>query len=87
MTDFKGGWNRIRVCAGQEFYTVRGLPFTFRVEVELALKTNPTDFLLGKRDFQAAFDFMPLRGPGEISQLLRGPSYVFAVLNDKRMRL
>jgi len=83
MIDFKDTWARIRAHAGEEFQTVRGLPFSYRVE-GLTLTTTRTEFPLTRSDFEKAHSRMPLTGPGEITRLVRGPSYIFAILTDKR---
>lgn len=84
MNDFTAAWTRITACAGQEFRTVRGLSFTYRVEGD-TVRTSRTDFPLHRNDFQTAHQLMPLRGPGEINDIVRGPSCVFSILSDKRI--
>ena len=44
-----------------------------------------TSYPLHVSQFRLAYDKMPLRGPGEINRLVRGPAYVFAILTDSRI--
>jgi hypothetical protein len=76
-------WKRIEVHAGETFHQKRGKPFTYTV-VGGAVSPDTTNRLLPRSDFARALDLMPLDGPGEI-QHLQGPSYIWAILNDKRI--
>jgi hypothetical protein len=84
MSDFEAVWSRIRACAGQEFRTIRALPFTCTLSGEY-LRPSRTDVELPKAHFKRAYDLMPLRGPGDINRLVMGPAYIFAILTDKRI--
>ena len=83
--DFEEVWDRVRGCAGQEFKTVRGLPFTYKMSGDY-LKPSRTNVELSKGDFRRAYELMPLTGPGRINRLVMGPAYVFAVLTDARIK-
>ena len=82
--DFQSIWLNIIRCAGQEFRTITGLPFTYEVE-DNYLNTNRTDYPLSKGEFKKAAAIPNLEGPGQISQIVRGPSYVYAILTDPRI--
>jgi len=84
VVTFDDVWIRIRRHAGEEFRTVRGLLFTYRLEAG-ALVPDRTEYRLGESTFRTAFALMPLSGPGQISKVVRGPSYVFAILTDPRI--
>ena len=86
MTDFEQVWARIQAYGGKELHTIRGLAFTYTVSGATA-ETRRTDFPLSKTDFRAAHEAMPVTGPGEIKTLVRGPSYVFDILTDPRIRV
>jgi len=81
-------WRRIVSHQGEQFQTVRGLPFTFEVE-----GTGIWFFRAGKRvnrkltraQFEVALSRCPLKRTTEISDLM-DYSYVFAVLMDRRIR-
>ena len=78
-------WARISNLAGKRFTTKTGKPFTYTVTND-ALVTDRTDYLLGRRNFETALAHVPCGGPGEINQTVRGPSYVWAILHDARVR-
>lgn len=85
MPSFDEVWARIVGHAGQPFQTITGLEFTYEVEGN-ALRTNRTDYLLTLGNVETAFNRVPIGGPGEINQLVRGPAYVWAILHDQRIR-
>lgn len=78
--DFSSVWDLVLKNAGQTFYTVTGLPFTYQVQDDV-VRTSRTNYRLTKRDFEKAFEQMPLSGPGPLNDIVRGPSYIFAILN------
>ncbi|MHB1341351.1 MAG: hypothetical protein ACYC77_07135 [Coriobacteriia bacterium] len=78
-------WNRISSRQGERFETVTGRPFTYTVSGR-TLVTDRTDFVLSTSDFAKALDLVPISGPGEISSLVRGSSYIWAILHDERIR-
>ena len=77
-------WSRIIGLAGAEFRTKTGMPFTYTVSGNV-LYPSRTDYSLSKGDFAKALQLWPLRGPGQIRQLVRGPSYIWSILNDPRI--
>ena len=77
-------WNRIEAHAGEAFKQVRGATFTYQV-VGGHVVPDRTVQQIPKSHFAKALDLVPLSGPGEI-QHLRGPSYIYAILMDKRIR-
>ncbi|HJQ87709.1 MAG TPA: hypothetical protein VJ820_09635 [Propionibacteriaceae bacterium] len=85
MNDFEAVWARIRGCAGQEFRTVRGLPFTYTMSGDY-VQPSRTNVELPKVHFRSAYDMMPLSGPGSINRLVMGPAYIFAILTDERIK-
>ena len=85
MDDFEAVWRRIRACVGQEFHTVRGLPFTYLLSGDY-LQPSRTKVELPKSHFEKAYGLMPLGGPGEINRLVMGPAYIFAILTDRRIK-
>ena len=84
MDDFEAVWARIRECAGQQFATVRGLPFTYKLSGDY-LQPSRTNVELPKGHFRKAFGLMPVKGPGDINSLVLGPAYIFAILTDERI--
>jgi len=82
---FETTWANIVKCAGQEFKTKTGLPFTYEIS-NGAVVPDRTGYPLGKRNFEKAAEIAVLQGPGQISHLVRGPAYVYAILTDPRIR-
>lgn len=82
---FKDVWNQILNHEGEEFETITGLKFSYRVEGNSVIPDR-TEYPLHKSNYEKVFQMLPLKGLGEISDLVRGPSYVWAILNDKRIK-
>jgi hypothetical protein len=77
-------WKRIIACEGDEFRTVTNLPFTYEVRGDY-LCPSRTEYNISKSDVAKSYSLVPLSGPGEISKLVRGSSYVYAILYDERI--
>lgn len=84
MTDFSAMWARVQDHAGETFQTVRGKEFRYSA-TDSGIDMLTTNRVLPRRDFEAAFARMPVSGPGAL-QDLQGPSYVYAILTDPRVR-
>src|SRR5690606_30680488 len=78
-------WVRLRGFEGDEFETKSGKPFTYEINGAV-LRPSRTDYNLSKAEFEKALALVPFDGPGAITQTIRGPAYVWAVLHDKRVR-
>jgi hypothetical protein len=85
MIPFSEVWDRIINNTGKVFYTKKRLKFTYAVQIN-SLVTNRTKYPLTQKDIMSAFRHVPLEGPGEIAGLVRGQSYIWAILHDKRIR-
>jgi len=81
---FEEVWPRILTHKGETFHTIRGLPFTYSIEEDVFC-TNRTDYPLSKPNFEYAYSMVPIKGPGAINEIVRGPTYVWAVLHDERI--
>jgi len=79
-------WVRIRKRAGEAFFTKTGIRFTYGVEGEKVM-LNRINYSLSKGDLMKAYPRVPMKGPSEIASLVRGPSYVWAILHDARISL
>jgi hypothetical protein len=77
-------WKRIEARAGDEFSTIWGLPFTYTV-VHGAVRPNRTNWRIPRADFEAALNLVPLKNTAVV-QHLQGPSFVYAILMDDRIR-
>jgi len=81
---FTETWNRITGLAGQVFHTKSGLEFTYRMSGNVVM-TSRTKYQLSRANFETAYRLVPLPGPGEINELVRGPAYIWAILHDERV--
>jgi len=77
-------WERIKKHAGEVFRTKTGLEFVYRVDGEYVIPDR-TEYPLHKSNFEKAYKLVPLRGPGDINNIVRGPAYVWAILHDIRI--
>jgi hypothetical protein len=84
MAGFDEVWHRIVALRGETFRQRRGKPFTYAVSGN-SLKPSTTNRQLPRSHFARAFERAPLDGPGQL-QDLQGPSYLFAILTDPRIR-
>jgi hypothetical protein len=82
--DKTGVWQRIEAHSGEAFQQIRGASFTYEV-VGSHVVPDRTVQRIPKSHFAKALDLLPISGPGEIQQL-RGPSYIYAILMDGRIR-
>lgn len=78
-------WRRLKALEGHEFETKTGKSFTFELDGDV-FRPSRTKYNVTKADFRKALKLVPFDGPGEVNNLVRGPSYVWAVLHDKRVR-
>jgi hypothetical protein len=77
-------WDRIKAHAGEPFHQVKGSEFRYAI-VSGAVVPDRTNRNLPRRHFERAWERRPLTGPGQL-QDLQGPSYLFAILSDSRIR-
>jgi hypothetical protein len=84
MMCFDEVWQRIVALRGETFYQKRGKPFIYTISGN-SLKPSITNRQLPRSHFARAFARRPLDGPGQL-QDLQGPSYLFAILTDPRIR-
>jgi len=83
---FEEVWMRLQKRAGEAFFTKTGIRFTYGVEGDRVV-LNRINYSLSKSDFMKAYSKVPMEGPSEIASLVRGPSYVWAILHDARISL
>jgi hypothetical protein len=58
--------------------------FTYSVVGDV-LRTDRAKQNLSRSNFEKVLPLLPLPGPGQISNEVRGPAYVWAILHDKRI--
>lgn len=88
MTDIERIWERIKRNAGEEFFTINGLPFTYVVPGNFLRVTRNGEEInrsLSRTNFEKALPVMPAAGPGELKER-QGSSYTWAILMDRRIR-
>ena len=81
-------WQRMVSHQGEQFQTVRGLPFTFEVDgagIWFFRDGKRVNRKLTRTQFEVALSRCPLARTTEISDLMDYP-YLFAVLTDRRIR-
>jgi len=84
-TPFKNVWKRIIAHQGKTFYIKSGKPLKYEIDGEYFLPSR-TKYRISKSDFKRVYPDLPLEGPGIISRVVRGSSYIWAVLHDRRIR-
>jgi len=77
-------WARIKAHEGETFRQIRGAEFSYTV-VGAAVVPSRTRQNIPRSHFQEAIDLMPVRDTVPL-QHLRGPSYLYAILMDQRIR-
>jgi hypothetical protein len=85
LNTFEEVWEKIISLEGQEFKTVSNLPFTYSI-IGNALKPSRAKQIISKNEIKKAYDQLQLEKPSDIIDTVRGPSYVFALLHDKRIK-
>ncbi|MBI3530770.1 MAG: hypothetical protein HY067_22725 [Betaproteobacteria bacterium] len=78
-------WHRLEELEGKDFVTITGKPFKYEISGEQFFPSR-TKYTISKTEFGKAVKLVPFDGPGVISKSVRGPSYVWAVLHDQRVR-
>lgn len=84
MVSFDTVWRRIEAHAGAEFRQIRGGAFRYEV-ANSYIKPDRTNQQLPRTHFEQAFALVPLTSTAQV-QHLRGPSYLYAILMDSRIR-
>ncbi len=77
-------WKRIKTCEGKTFKTIQNLEFSYEVTGDNLIPSR-TEYKLSKSDVKKALERVPLKGPGEITDDVRGSSYIWAILHDSRI--
>ena len=85
MPEFDEIWARILSHQEEEFHTCTGLPFAYEISGR-SFWQNRTNWPIRRRDFEIAYELVPIPGPGRINRIVQGPAYVWAVLHDDRIR-
>ena len=81
---FPGVWSRICALAGEDFETITGKSFIYHILGDY-LYPSRTNYAIHKTDFQTVYRMVPIDGPGQISNMVRGLAYIWAVMHDQRI--
>jgi hypothetical protein len=77
-------WARIIAHQGQTFHQILGKAFTYEVDHGYLIPST-TNWRIPRGHFEEALELVPLENTVPV-QHLYGPSYIFAVLMDRRIR-
>jgi hypothetical protein len=77
-------WQRIDAHAGERFEQIRGGEFTYEVRGG-SVRPDRTNRALSRSQFEQAYALMPVENTAAL-QRLQGPSYLYAILMDRRIR-
>lgn len=77
-------WKRINSQKGETFTQIRGGEFSYSVNGDY-ISLDRTNQNISKAHFAEALILVPLQNTVPV-QHLRGPSYIYAILMDKRIR-
>lgn len=78
-------WSRIEAHAGENFYQIRGREFTYIISGGHVIPDR-TRQQIPKSHFEKALEYVPLENTIPLQKNLRGPSYIYAILMDNRIR-
>ena len=70
---------------GSPFRTRRGYEFTYEIAADRFI-CDRTPWTIRRSDFELALGVVPTKGPSGLPRSVMGPSYVWAVLHDPRVR-
>jgi hypothetical protein len=84
MVPFSVSWNRIEKHAGELFHQMRGGEFSYVIRSG-SLIPDRTNRQIPRSNFEKAFELLPFESTAQL-QSFQGPSYIYAVLMDKRIR-
>lgn len=83
-SEFERVWRRIERHAGEPFHQIRRGAFTYEVRSG-AVWPDRTNRAIARSQFLQAYDLVPLPST-RVVQHLQGPSYIYAILMDQRVR-
>jgi hypothetical protein len=84
LVSFDEVWSRVEWHAGETFRQKRGGEFSYEVRSG-AVWPDRTNRALPRSHFERAFGHVPLSSTVPL-QKLQGPSYLYAILMDQRIR-
>jgi hypothetical protein len=83
--DIERVWPRIVAHQGETFHLLKGQAFTYRVEGN-AVVPSTAQVRIQKSQFAKALAAVPFERVADVPKDVFGPSYVYAILMDPRIR-
>lgn len=83
MRDIESVWSQIKKHEGEVFHQIRGGEFTYIVTGNQVIP-NRTNVNISKTHIEEALCHYPLTNTVKL-QHLRGPSYIYAIIMDRRI--
>lgn len=77
-------WARIKASEGEVFRQIRGKQYRYTV-IGSAVRPEGVNQNITRAEFEKALDLLPLESTAAV-QHLRGPSYLYSILMDVRVR-
>ena len=77
-------WSKILKHEGEVFTQIKGKKFTYRISGNSIIPST-TNRIISSSQIEKALKLEPLEGTTKI-QHLQGPSYIYAILMDYRIR-
>ena len=85
MRDITEVWARIEAHQREPFALKGGEPLTYEVVGNTVIPDRPSRYPIHVGQFEKALALSPVDGPVQLHHL-RGPSYIWAILHDPRIR-
>lgn len=80
-------WKKIVLLQGETFFTVTGVQFTYKVVEDRLFPLHIRFGYATKSGFEKAYRLEKIVSPSQLSsEGILGPSYVFSILLDERVR-
>ena len=76
--------SKLKELEGKIFYTKKRIPFAYKFISESTVRiSDRKTYNISIADFEKAIEINPTK-PSEISNLVRGSSYIFGIITDSR---
>ena len=86
MISIEAIWLRIRLHEGATFRTKLGSEFAYEIDGDRLRTTDKSPWWQEKEFFAEALTRVPASRPKDLEPLKVSPSYIWAILHDKRIR-
>jgi hypothetical protein len=78
-------WSELKRHEGESFYTKKKFEFTYTINDKFLISSR-TAYRLYKSNFEKAIEYFPDTSPSELNaENIRGHSYVYGLLSDRRI--